>query len=100
LYPILRYNLPSKKVKNKTKKRGPKKGPKWPKSRVQKPLFFRVQFHGAHAVKIGSKMDFSRNFPIVKHALPLWYAIFAKNFMGLPPKPKNGFFGFFTFCAI
>jgi hypothetical protein len=67
---------------------------------VQKPLFFRGQFHGAHAVKKGSKMDFFGNFPIVKHALPLWYAIFAKNFMRASLKPKNGFFGFFTFYAV
>jgi hypothetical protein len=66
-----KVNLSLKRVQNRAKKRGHKKGPKWPKSRVQKPLFFKVLFHGAHAVKIGSKMDFFRNFPAVKHALPL-----------------------------
>jgi hypothetical protein len=44
-------------------------------------------------------MDIFGNLPIAKHALPLWYAIFAKNFMGLSSKPKNSFFGFFTFLS-
>jgi hypothetical protein len=44
-------------------------------------------------------MDIFGNLPMVKHALPLWYAIFAKNFIGLSMKPKNGFFDFFTFLS-
>jgi hypothetical protein len=44
-------------------------------------------------------MDIFGNLPIVKHALPPWNAILAKNFMGLTPMPKNGFFDFFTFLS-
>jgi hypothetical protein len=44
-------------------------------------------------------MDIFGNLPMVKHALPPWYAILAKNFMGLSSKPKNGFFRFFTFLS-
>jgi hypothetical protein len=44
-------------------------------------------------------MDIFGNLPIVKHALPPCNAILAKNFMGLTPMPKNGFFDFFTFLS-